>query len=210
MSNNRNARSVTTAVVTAVGLTFCAASAVADVPAASGGDPAAISDLPVAVANPGVPAELIESLPEVVQQSDVLIDETFEQGMPIVYPDGTPVEGQDASATRAALESRASCNLSALAPGTGSYGPTSLCSTAVFGHPGYYRGYVWHTGWGITAPRACAQGRGFTPQGTAVWYSVSCGTSTGGDVHWGNILGNPAFRAQSLSVPLSFMVSWTS
>lgn len=175
-----------------------------------GGDASEAVDLPIAKADPGASAELIESLPRVVQELGVLIDDSFEPGMPIVYPDGTPVEGQSPEATRAAVEAYASCSGSAFAPGTGSFGPASVCSTAVFGHPGYDRGYSWHTGRGITTPRACAQGRGYTSQGISTWYSVSCGTSTGGSVFWGNVLGNPALRAQSLSVPLSFAVSWVS
>lgn len=170
-----------------------------------------LAELPVALANPDVPLDVIASLPEVVQLSDVTIDESYEIGMPIVYPDGTPVEGQDPEVERAARSSRALCSGSALAPGTGSFGLASTCGSAVFGSPGCYRAYAWNTGGvGITAPRACGQGRGFTSQKVPTWYSVSCGTNTGGSVHWGNVLGNPAFRAQSLSVPLSISVRWSS
>lgn len=176
-----------------------------------GGGADDLAQLPVAIANPDVPLDVIASLPEVVQLSDVIIDETFEVGMPIVYPDGSPVEGQDPAVEAAARASRALCSSSAMAPGTGSFGPASVCGSVVFGSPGYYRSYAWNTGGvGINAPRACGQARGYTSQKVVTWYSVGCGTSTGGSVHWGNVLGNPAFRAQSLSVPLSISVRWSS
>lgn len=208
-----NKRSVAGWAITAlatVGLVGAAPGASADAVAE---EPVAVdlAERPVAIANPDVPLDVIASLPEVVQLSDVTIDESYQIGMPIVYPDGTLVEGQDPEVTRAVRNSRALCSGSALAPGTGSFGPASTCGSVVFGSPGYYRGYVWNTGGvGINTPRACGQGRGFTSQAVPTWYSVSCGTNTGGSVHWGNVLGNPAFRAQSLSVPLSISVRWSS
>jgi hypothetical protein len=188
--------------------------AVGGAPGAIAHDPGAgvsaddLSRLPVAVANPDVPLEVIAALPAVVQQSDVVIADDFEAGTPIVYPDGRLVEGQSDRVT--ADEERAQCTGTVVAPATGAWSNADNCGVAVFGHVGYYRYYSFTTGAGIAAPRVCGQGRSFTVSGSPTWTGVSCGTLTGGSVHWGNVLGNPQFRAQNLSVGWPATVSWSS
>lgn len=167
-----------------------------------------LSRLPVAVANPDVPLEVIAALPEVVQQSDVVIADDFEPGTPIVHPDGRPVEGQPDGVVAAA--ERAQCAGRVIAPATGAWSSADRCGVAVFGHVGYHRYYGFTTGAGIAAPRVCGQGRSFSTSGSPTWTGVGCGTVAGGSVHWGNVLSNPQFRAQNLSVGWPATVSWSS
>ena len=167
-----------------------------------------LSRLPVAIANPDVPLEVIAALPDVVQRSDVLIADDFQVGSLIVYPDGRPVEGQSDELVAAA--ERAQCTGTVIAPASGAWSNADRCGVAVFGHVGYYRYYGFTTGGGIAAPRVCGQGRSFTVAGSPTWTGVSCGTIAGGSVHWGNVLSNPQFRAQNLSVGWPATVSWSS
>lgn len=148
---------------------------------------------PAAVNNPDVPRELIDALPHVIQQDpDVIIDPELVLG-PIVYPDGTPVEGQDAATTR---EARARCG------GTATLPPSSGVRRAGglhrVGQPRVQAGYAW--GVQDASKSVCVQGRGFTVSGTRTWYSIGCGKSNAGtSVTWGNVLSNPSIRAMATS-----------
>lgn len=106
-----------------------------------GGTPARVTDLPVARVNPDVDPDIIALLPEVVQQSTVVIDEGFIPGSPIVYPDGAPVEGQGPDIEARAAAAAAECGGTATATGLGTWGTESVCGVAVFGSPGYVRSY---------------------------------------------------------------------
>lgn len=158
---------------------------------------------PAAITNPDVDRAIIDALPDVIQQDpDVIIDPDLALG-PIVYPDGTPVEGQTRELTR---EAGARCGGTATAM-LAVYGPESVGSCVVFGHAGYTQGYAW----GVQDARGgvCAQGRGFTASGTRTWYSIGCGKSNAGTaVRWGNILSNPSIRALSTTAPLLNSVGW--
>lgn len=165
----------------------------------------------MARANPNVPAAVIAELPEVVQQSTVMIDPEFIPGSPIVYPDGTPVEGQSESATRQAAMAAYLCSGSAWGPPTAAWGPANVCGSAVFGSPGYTRGYRWSGSQGIASPKGCAQGRGFNSSGAATWYGLGvCGQGATYPVPWGNVLANPAVRAKSMSPPVGITINWES
>jgi hypothetical protein len=162
--------------------------------------------LPIAIANPGVSQEVIDSLPDVVKQSDVHIDASYMPGMPIYYPDGTLVEGQSAEARAAA----ALCeNLIAYGPPGGAWGAASVCGGGVFGSPGWQQGYAWAAIEG-TFTSGCVLARGFNSTGTQTWYSNGCGTSGGGLVPWGNVLASPAARALSYAYVAGFTVRWSS
>jgi hypothetical protein len=158
---------------------------------------------PAAINNPEVPRDLIDALPEIVQQSpDVIVDPDLVLG-PVVYPDGTPVEGQSASQVR---EARARCGGTATAM-LAVYGPESVGTCLVFGHAGYRQGYAW----GVQNPQGgvCTQGRGFNASGTRTWYAIGCGKSSSGTtVPWGNMLSNPSVRALSNAAPLLNSVGW--
>lgn len=158
---------------------------------------------PAAVNNPDVPRELIDALPEVIQQDpDVIIDPDVVLG-PIVYPDGTPVEGQDPATMR---EARARCGGTATATAV-IWGPESIGGCTVWGSVGYKQGYAW--GVQDASGSACAQGRGFTVSGTRTWYSIGCGKSNAGTtVTWGNILSNPSVRAMATSGPVNSVGWW--
>lgn len=163
----------------------------------------AADDLPILEANPGLSQEVIDSLPEVVLQSDVLVDDSYEPGMPIIYPDGTPVEGQSAATTFAA----AFCGGTVYGP-PGTWGATSQGSCGVFGHPGYKRGYTWAAANVSIFTTGCVQGRGYNASQNAQWYSLSCGSIGSGTVPWGNVLAKPATRALSQGTPFGFTASW--
>ncbi len=168
-------------------------------------------ELPVSVANPDVPRTVIEQLPEAVQQSQVVIDDGFVPGSPIVYPDGTPVEGQAPDVVARIAGARADCGGRATGSGLGSWGAESTCGVAVFGSPGYVRGYSWWVPMTVSA-KACAQGRGFNSQGVRTWYGLGvCGSSHYNfGVPWGNILSNPSVRVKSMSPPSGVTVDWSS
>lgn len=159
---------------------------------------------PAAVNNPDVPLEIIEALPEVIQNDpDIRIDPELKLG-PIVYPDGTPVEGQDAATTAAA---RAFCGGTADATILDQWGPTSTGDCVVFGSPGWKQGYAWAAS--DARQNVCVQLRGFNSSGTRTWYAGSCGKSNAGiEVSWGNILANPATRAKSMALLIPNTVSW--
>lgn len=134
---------------------------------------------------------------------EVYIDPEVNLG-PIVYPDGTPVEGQDAMTTFAA---RAFCGGTAAAPILGLWGQTSVGDCVVFGSPGWKQGYAWNAQ--DPTKSVCVQVRGFNSAQTQTWYSASCGKSNAGvSVAWGNVLANPAARAQSQALATGNTVSW--
>lgn len=208
MKHIARARATALAVAALVAVTGVASAA------ASTGAPdqdTSISDLPVAQANPDVSEELIASLPEVVQQSDVTIDSSFEAGTPIIYPDGTPVEGQSEQAQRAAVVARAFCGATAFANGLGNWGSPSYCNVAVFGSVGWTQGYAWSSAKGIANPRGCAQGLGFNAQKVQTWYGLGvCGQGDAYSIPWGNVLATPGVRVKSLSIPVGFNADWSS
>jgi hypothetical protein len=167
------------------------------------------AQLPVTVANPGVSQEVINSLPPVVQQSDVHIAASFVAGTPIYYPNGTLVEGQSAAGAARAATAFAVCNLSAWGPPGGNWGGASVCTAAVWGSPGATQGYNWARGFGCFTT-GVVQVRGYNSSGTETWYSAGSGTSGGGNVPWGNILSVPAARALSYGYLAGFTADWSS
>lgn len=149
---------------------------------------------PVALANPDVPLEVIETLPEVVQQSDVkLVD--YEPGDLIYYPDGTLVEGQGFTAQLAARI----CQGIRIVGAPGSWVPSGgqLCTSALWGAPGVTVGYKFgaHPS---TVTYGCLQGLGYNSAGAKTWYGIGCGTSSArANIPWGNVLARPGARAMS-------------
>ena len=136
---------------------------------------------PVAQANRGVSRAVLESLPLAVLESRVLIHKSYRPGMPIVYPDGTLVEGQSAEVQAR----RALCSGGIYGPPGGSWGTVSKCANGVFGSPGYRRGYSWWNAVAGSVSSGCVQGRGFKKRGNATWYQVDyCGQSGSGSVPW--------------------------
>ncbi|WP_188334898.1 hypothetical protein [Cellulomonas soli] len=172
-------------------------------PAATAAESVAEPLPPAAINNPDVPLETIEALPEVIQNDpDVIIDPELELG-PIVYPNGTPVEGQSARMTAAAW----SCGGTAQANVFNTWGPASVGDCTVWGSAGWTQGYTW-TVEDLTKS-VCVQVRGFNSSGTRTWYGGGCGFSNAGfSVPWGNVLSNPAVRAQSLAVVSYNSVPW--
>lgn len=158
-------------------------------------------DLPVAKANPSVAEEVITSLPEEIQQSDVHIDESYEPGQLILDTEGVPIDGQD-------LTTRAwpNCTLQAWGPPGSNWGATSTCGVAVFGHRGYNHGYSWAR---FSDTYGCVQFRGYNSAKARTWYTGGCGSfNSGVSVPWGNVLGNPAARAYSQSFATGWLVDW--
>ena len=149
---------------------------------------------PVKVANPGISQKVLDSLPAEVRASDVHIDASYQPGMVIIHPDGTPVAGQSAKLTALA----ASCGgIVNGPPFTMSWGLTSTGQCGVFGSPGYRRPYSWDTNL-ASFTTGCVQGRGFNSSQTQTWYTVGgCGSKGSGTVPWGNVLASPATRARS-------------
>ncbi len=116
---------------------------------------------PIQKANPGIDANVIASLPQVVKDSSVKIDKSYSPGMPIIYPDGTPVPGQSDRAVAAA----ASCGGFVVAPPTGAWGLTSVSPCAVFGSPGYKLTYTWSHAIGVYTT-GVVRGLAFTSSGS--------------------------------------------
>lgn len=158
---------------------------------------------PAAVNNPDIPLEIIAALPEVIQNDpDVFIDPEIDLG-PIVYPDGTPVEGQSARMTAAAWY----CGGTAEAAVLGTWGLESVGDCSVWGSVGKVQGYAWAAS--DPTKSVCVQVRGFNGLGQRTWYSGSCGFSNPGvGVPWGNVLSHPSLRAKSNAVLLSNSVGW--
>jgi hypothetical protein len=90
------------------------------------------------------------------------------------------------------------------APGT--WGPTSRSNCSVVGSPGFREFYIWHVNPGSNA-NVCVQAWGYS-SGKGRWYSLGCGSGGNGAVPWGNVLGQPKFRARSTTVPLGATVVW--
>lgn len=157
---------------------------------------------PIEITNPGLSQEVIDALPEVIlNDPDVIVADDLQLG-PIVYPDGTPVEGQSAKMVQAAN----SCNGTATGLGTGGWGPTSYGGCVVWGSPNYVRVYGFTK---TSDSNGCQQFRGYNAQGTATWYSGGCGAwSSGVGVVWGNVLANPAARARTSSIPAGYQINW--
>lgn len=110
--------------------------------------------VPVARANPGVSQAVIDSLPAVVQASNVHIDSSYKPGMLIYHTDGTLVAGQGSAAIAAAWL----CNQQVWGP-PWTWGPASVCGGVVWGSPGWSQGYAWSSAVGVFTS-GCVQGRG--------------------------------------------------
>lgn len=166
-------------------------------------------DLPIAKANPNASREIIESLPEVIQQSDSMIGDGYEPGVPIYRLDGTLVEGQSMTARMAAAAPM--CNhigISAVAGGA--WSGESTCQTVFWGSVGAYFGYSWASN-EHTNGTACLQGRGYHYETKPVrkWYSIGCGSSGVRRVYWGNKIDKPAMRAKATAIPFGWTGHWT-
>jgi len=158
---------------------------------------------PAVMNNPEVSQVVMDSLPPIIlADPDVRIDSSYQPGMPIIFPDGTPVPGQAKEQVAAAFF----CGGAVWGPPY-TWGPTSWRTCSVWGHPGYYRGYSWSASY-ASFTTGCVQGRGFNSSGNAQWYSLSCGWSGSGAVPWGNVLATPATRATSLGPPAGFTAAW--
>lgn len=157
-------------------------------------------------ANPGMSKAMLDSLPDVVKNSSVTIDSSYEIGTPIVDLKGKPLPGQSKERMAAAASS---CPPSGtvFGPPGGSWGATSDSGCGVFGRSGFTQGYVWN----IPAQnytKGCVQGRGFNSSKTRTWYAVGCGENGGNNVPWGNVLATPATRASSLAGAAGFTAYW--
>ena len=164
-----------------------------------------IGDLPIAKVNPQVSDEVIESLPDVVQQSTVGIAPDYQPGTPIYYPNGKLVEGQSAEVMQAAV----ACSRSVIAPPGGAWSKADVCPTAIFGYPGFYKFYSWARS---SDTMGCVQVRGYQYETTpvATWRSAGCGNFNNVEVYWGNVLGNPAARARSQAVVNGWVADWNA
>ncbi|MEV0949242.1 hypothetical protein [Promicromonospora sp. NPDC050249] len=164
-------------------------------------------NLPVAKANPHISREVIESLPEVMQKSDVKIADDIRPGTLFRYPDGKLVEGQE----RRVLELAAECHgitISAL-PG-GRWTGESRCSTALLGRPGLQAPYEWNTN-AASEGGACLQVRGFVYETRPVstWFDAGCGTDGDRTVNWGNVAAYPAARAKTYPITIGWTGFWS-
>lgn len=84
--------------------------------------------------------------------------------------------------------------------GFGTWGPVAHSKCGFIGaKPDSKKGYTWAVISG-SAARACVQGWGYDGNGRGRWYSLGCGTSGGGAVHWGNVAGVPKVRVLSQNV----------
>ena len=175
--------------------------------------------LPIERANPGISEAIVMSLPPVLRARPLVIDPNFKPGTPVVYTDGTPVPGQPKAQLAAALH----CGSGFVAPGTGTWGPTSTGSCGLTGPSTNRMNYSWGAGDGVFTA-GCTEGRGFyiytDPPwlpGTGhdhighKWYGTNCGKSGSASVRWDrNILAVPAFRARSEGIPAGFSGNWSA
>jgi hypothetical protein len=159
-------------------------------------------DLPVAEANPNVSREVIESLPEVVQQSNVKIADSIRPDTLFRYPSGKLVEGQEQRALRCGA-----IGINAIAGGA--WSGVSQCTTALLGHPGLTVTYRWASS-EFTDGSACLQFRGSTsPTNTSrKWYGGGCGDGGSAAVFWGNVADYPAARARAYNVVIGWSGRW--
>lgn len=182
-----------------IGLALAATFTVASSAGASSEDDS-VHEVPAAVNNPRISAEVIESLPAVLQQDDTLyIDESYEAGTPIVYPDGEAVPGQSKEALTYAA---ANCGGSAYGPPYGSWGAVGYGSCGIVGHNGYQKYYSWNRSHNVDTT-GCVKVRGYKQSlppyvtNDAYWAYAGCGTSGSKTVSWGNVLSKPAAQAAS-------------
>ncbi|MGI5186669.1 hypothetical protein ACQEVI_00800 [Promicromonospora sp. CA-289599] len=162
-------------------------------------------NLPVAKANPHISREVIVSLPEVMQKSDVKIADDIRPGTLFYYPNGQLVEGQE----RRALELAARCHsiLIGALPG-GAWSGESRCQTALLGRPGLKAYYEWNTN-AASEGSACLQVRGFNTSGSRTWYNAGCGTAGNVTVNWGNVAAYPAARARTYNIVFGWTGFWS-
>lgn len=170
-----------------IGLTALAAPAAAAPIAAD--DP-----LPIELANPNVPKEVIDGLPDVIKQSDAIIAENFDPNAIIYYLDGTLVEGQSK-----AVQARARiCQTYTLTgPIGGAWSKEQVCGSVLWGSPGATIGYTFTVN-PSSVTYGCLQGSGYNSLGNKQFYSIGCGNSASrAGIPWGNIIGNPSARAKT-------------
>lgn len=128
----RNRRGAATLLTTAIATTTASLALAA---ATSSPAVAAPSDqpLPIEEANPGLSAAVVASLPPSIQQSHMLIDDSYEPGMPIIGTDGKPIPGQPPAQMQAAAAGRCGGGFVALA---GTWTPA-------------IKGELWPHGWDL-------------------------------------------------------------
>lgn len=95
---------------------------------------------------------------------------------------------------------------------------------AGYGPPWSWAQYEWtdcsYWGWDSTATKyyswwmlqgsdsqACTQGMGYGASGP-YWRGTGCGTSGGGSLHWGEVVGVPKYKVTSIAVPLGAPTYW--
>ncbi|CAN5178496.1 hypothetical protein BH09ACT6_BH09ACT6_12120 [soil metagenome] len=86
----------------------------------------------------------------------------------------------------------------------------SIDGCAVFGYPGYQRGYRWFNTSSVTI---CASGRGYNSKGASGWYSAGClsgGASTTRMIPWGNVLAYTKMSAISISGATGGAYQWNT
>lgn len=152
------------------------------------------SSIPAARANPNIPLETIESLPELIQNDPTIhIDPSIEPGMPLVYSEtGKPVPGQSPEELAAA----ATCLRTVTAPVGGYWlkydSPCGFIGTSAYSTLTYTKStnpYSSGTG--------CWQGRGYSTNNTETWTGMGCidGSYT---VHWGNVASVPSVKVSAI------------
>ena len=174
------------------------------------------------------PAQAQNATPTVTQSAgDVLDPATFSGAMEVATPYGNylvDVEPGDAARVAEKVrEAAATGDAEAFGPplapglscgdrinsvaGPGTYWD-SVNGCAVFGYPGYQRGYRWYNTSSVTI---CASGRGYNSKGAAGWYTAGClsgGASTTRMVPWGNVLSYTKMSALSVSTVTGASYQW--
>lgn len=152
-------------------------------------------------ANPGISEEVLQSLPDVVKDSDVQIADDFVPNTPIYYPDGTLVPGQ----STAAIARAAACSENVSSAIYNEWGAVITSCHSIFGSPGLKVTYAWQA---TSDSIGIVRVQGFqmiTPQpGRYDPYWKSNGRNTGSEVikitvTWGNVLANLKAQGKSLT-----------
>lgn len=163
---------------------------------------------PLAKANPSIPREVIARFPKHIQDNGkIYIDPSVKVDTPLLYLDGTPVEGQSAKMTASA----SSCNKPIIVPGTQvDYGPIVSGPCAFIGTTRTAKKTYNFYGDPAYDGTACFKARGYydpTPTPAydprEAWYTGGCngGGNTYATVPWGNVVGVPAVKAK-IGTPL--------
>lgn len=170
-------------------------------------DPEDRRNTAIAKANPGMSDEVLNSLPSGLLHRNIKVDRSYTPQTPVIYPDGTPVEGQSPVRTR---DAQACGEGTVFGPGPGTdWGPISEGTCGVAGSEGFRATYTWdRVPEGYTT--GCVDVRGFDDAGAQTWYGAGCGTSGANpDVPWGNVLGLAATRAKTTAPPAGFAANWS-